>query len=281
VIIDRSATSMLATILHMHYKEGTIMRHLIIGVAIVAIVLAGQVPSASALSFASSDATVDWAGMRFTTTGTLVLTSVTIGSVPTQHEAPPIVTKTTERGQASAHTDFSPSGYHSQSTAETISPDHSVNSARDFAELFSRGPFLSGHGVGTIEVTLPYFLTVTARADGPFAPGLNDVATASAGVALSAEAGGVFKYASDGLTWPDTSSTSSSGSLTKEGTLSLSVPVTNGAFFSIDTIATTNAYAARVPEPSSLWLSVVALIGLALWRYRPAHHKNQPIRQLP
>jgi hypothetical protein len=215
----------------MHYKEGTIMRYLL-GVAILAIALAGQVPSAA---WANSSG---FTHAEFVTNGNWLAFSETTGTA--------------------------------QVTVESQADHDTSNLGNPLSTIVqsSHIEFL-GHGMGTFTMNVPTDLEVHGRLDDP----TRDLVMLSAMASLTGGGHSVsevvsFSSLSDHLERDPTQGGAFAFDRAGGLGLSLSFPVTDGTPFFVDAVLTQSEFFGRVPDPSSLWLSAIPLLGLALWRGR-------------
>lgn len=222
----------------------TPMRPLLIALAVVL----HAASAAEAVSIVSAEATLDWTGFTFTTTGTLAVT----GIYPAGHNETPW-TQTTGSATAAASTTngFLAATAGAVTTGGEGFPNVGQASASAYS-IFS----LYGTGSGSLVVTLPYRLEVTSVETDAL-----DITNASAAVRFFTGPGVGSNddwFASDALALVG------AGTLSRVGVLTASRPFSNptwGPLVFLNGQAEARAVAA-VPEPTTLLLVGVGLVGI-------------------
>jgi hypothetical protein len=200
--------------------------------------------SAEAVSIVNAEATLDWTGFAFTTTGTLAATMTTKGD---------------QRASTSAIASGSATAAGSATNGFVILSAGAVATAP--ALLTSTGRailngdnvfWFTGTGVGSLVVTIPYHLEISSSQTSN-----NDFTSANASVELFTGPG-VGSSASDAL------SLTGAGAMSRDGVLNVSLPLvdpTSGALVAFFLQSEVNVSAA-VPEEtnSALLLSISLLV---------------------
>lgn len=240
----------------------------LIGLSVLFLTL--NAPGALANTMTSSTATLDWTGLTFSVTGGLTGHAVT-GSVDAGSSAStmlgassgsstfsyPYVTSesssySTSEGNADAYGSTDDGFLSATSRAAATSDKSSQNGSKtgvdtDWAFWFY------GTGDGLITVSVPYTLSVTCN---PTPPSPNTVTAAEASVSLYLGTPAPGMFASD-------TASCQNGPVTKSGRLTASAYLTNptwGPLLDASVSATTSA-TASMPEPSSLTLLGMVLLG--------------------
>jgi len=225
-------------------------------IVFVAIIIAASSTSSEGNSIVNAQATVDWTGFTFTTTGTLSATMIQGAdqfASPFTHTTP-----TTPEGSATAAAS-AVNGFITISAGAVASgPEFfNVGEASVFAE---NSFFFYGTGVGSLVVTVPYNLELNSVVTS-VEPSTNDITSATASVSLFSGPGvipGGFDSAALSLT--------GAGSMSRDGMLTVSIPLVNPTFgplcgFFLNPGVTASA---AVPETTStLVLLTLALLVIA------------------
>jgi hypothetical protein len=198
--------------------------------------------SAEAVSIVNAEATLDWTGFAFTTTGTL---SATMTTNVEQRASPSAIASGSATAAGSAVNGFVTLSAGAVATAPL------TNTGR--ANLFGDNIFLfTGTGVGSLVVTIPYNLEISSSQTSN-----NDFTSANASVELSTGPG-VGSSASDAL------SLTGAGAMSRDGVLNVSLPLvdpTSGQMVAFFLHSEVNVRAS-VPEAtnSALLLSISLLV---------------------
>src|SRR4029450_2344670 len=159
--------------------------------------------SAEAVSIVNAEATLDWPGFAFTTTGTL---SATMTTNVEQRASPSAIASGSATAAGSAVNGFVTLSAGAVATAPLTSTGRPT--------LFGDNIFLfTGTGVGSLVVTIPYNLEISSSQTSN-----NDFTSANASVELSTGPG-VGSSASDAL------SLTGAGAMSRDGVLNVSFPL--------------------------------------------------------
>lgn len=226
------------------------------GALILTALVAASATSAEALSVVSAEATLDWTGFTFTTTGTLSPIMIVYPLPPSGST----FTKTTPSnpgGMASADAS-SVNGFLSASTSALTTPGEGLPNVGQAGASASSVFFFYATGSGELVVTVPYQLELSIVETSDL-----DLTSSSASVLLSG-ARGSFDSDSIELT--------GAGTMTSVGSLTAAIPLGNATFgplLSFHASADVRASAA-VPEAPSLLLLGLGILALGLWQRRSA-----------
>jgi hypothetical protein len=219
---------------------------------ILAVILAASSTSAEAVSTVNAEATFDWTGFTFTTTGTLSATMIAQASqgASTSTSATP----TTQGGSATAAASAVNGFLTISAGALTTSGGGFPNVGQ--ADVFASSIFwFYGTGAGSLVVTVPYRLELISVATSD-----NDITSASAWVNLFTGPGvgsNSDSFVSDAL------SLTGAGAMSRDGVLTASQPLFNptfGPLVSLDLQAEVRASAAVPETTSSLVLLTLGLL---------------------
>ena len=200
--------------------------------------------SAEAVSIVNAEATLDWTGFAFTTTGTLSAT---------------MTTKSDQRASTSAIASGSATAAGSAVdgfvilSAGAVATAPALLTSTSRAILFGDNQFwFTGTGVGSLVVTIPYHLEISSSQTSN-----NDFASANVSVELFRHPPGVGSSASDAL------SLTGAGAMSRDGVLNVSLPLVDPSATLVGFFLQSEVnVSAAVPEEtnSALLLSISLLV---------------------
>lgn len=228
---------------------------------LVAIVAASST-SAEALSIVEAEATLNWTGFTFTTTGTLAAKRIDGPEVQVSTSAP--TTPTTPTGSATADASAVNGFLTANATAETIA-DGGLPHVGEGSAVVTETFWFTGTGSGSLVVTLPYHLELTSVETGD-----RDITSASASVSFFTGPG---VGSNDDWFVSDTISLAGAGTLSRDGVLTASRHLSNSSFGPLVVLGgqAEVRVSSAVPETGSLVLLTLGLlvIGVQLaWQWR-------------
>ena len=211
------------------------------GALLLAVILAASSTSAEAVSTVNAEATFDWTGFTFTTTGTLSATMIVQAS---QGASTFTTTTPTTPGGSATDVASAVNGFLTTSAGAVATAPGFTNVGQ--ADIFASSVFwFYGTGAGSLVVTVPYHLELTSVETSD-----NDITSASAWLNLSTGPGVGSNsdwFVSDAL------SLTEAGAMSRDGVLTASRPLFNptfGPLVSLDLQTEVRASAA-VPETTS------------------------------
>jgi hypothetical protein len=197
--------------------------------------------SAEAVSIVNAEATLDWTGFAFTTTGTLSATMTTNGD---QSASPSAIASGSATAAGSAVNGFVILSAGAVATAPLTNTGQ--------ANLDGHNIFLfTGTGAGSLVVTIPYHLEISSSQTSNI-----DLTSANASVELSTGPG-VGSSASDAL------SLTGAGAMSRDGVLNVSLPLvdpTSGSLVGFFLQSEVNASTAVPEETNSALLLTISLL---------------------
>jgi hypothetical protein len=230
---------------------------LVTALLLAAVIVAASSTSADALNMVTAEATLDWTGFTFTTTGTLVVSPQNT-MIHTPPSAP--TTPITDTGLAIAHASVD-NGFLSATAGAATIADGGLPNAGQASAFVLATTTLFGTGTGSVVVTLPYHLALTSVETDE-----RDLTSASASVNFDigpgVSAGGDVRDAID---------LDGAGSFIRDGTLraesrEFSNP-TWGPLVSFSGTAQVSVTSALPEDMSSLLLLTAGLLVLAALLY--------------
>jgi hypothetical protein len=227
------------------------------GALILTALVAASATSAEALSVASAEATLDWTGFTFTTTGTLSPIMIVYPSSFPSVGTFTTTTPTTPKGSATASASAVNGFLAASAGAEATAPGF-ANVGQAGASALSAFLFYAT-GSGELVVTVPYQLELSIVETSDL-----DLTSSSASVFLSSGPDGSFDSDSIELT--------GAGTMTSVGSLTAAIPLGNATFgplLNFHASADVRASAA-VPEAPSRLLLGLGILALGLWQRRSA-----------
>jgi hypothetical protein len=228
------------------------------GALLLAVIIAASSTSAEALSIVNAEATFDWTGLAFTTTGTLSATMISIGDrrASTSTRTTPTTPSDSATAAGSAVNGFVTLSAGAVATAPAGS--RNTGSASLFADNIS---WFYGTGVGSLVVTVPYHLKVSSIETSD-----NDFTSASALVQLFTGPG-----VGSNPDWvvSDALSLTGAGAMSHDGVLSVSHPLSDptwGPLVGFWLQGEVNVSAAVPEETSPVLLLMLGLLGIGAFR---------------